>query len=248
MEAGLRVLLLEREAFGGTILHYPRAKVVMTGALDIPRYGKVKKSTMSKEALVELWRDIRARTEPPLVTGELVESLSQDADGMWVVHGSGGTRRAASVLLALGVRGSPQKLGVPGEELPTVSYRLLEPAEFAGKHVLVVGGGNSAVESALALADFGGCASVAISYRRNQFARCRGSNRARIAEEIAAGRVRGLLETEVQRIERTAAALKTPRGAQTVPADAVIVQIGGTPPSALLKSFGIEIVTKYGEA
>ena len=248
LDAGLSVLLIEREAFGGTIMHYPRAKVVMTGALDIPRYGKVNKRTMAKEDLVALWHEIRARTAPPLVTGELVEWLSLAADGMWVAHGSNGERRAANVLLALGVRGSPQKLGVPGEELPKVSYRLLEPSEFSGKHVLVVGGGNSAVESALALADAGGCASVAISYRRSQFARCRGSNRTRIAEAIASGRVRGLLETEVERVDHDRIELTTAAGPLTLLNDAVIVQIGGTAPSTLLKSFGIEVVTKYGEA
>jgi thioredoxin reductase (NADPH) len=248
MEAGLQVLLMERERFGGTIMHYPRAKVVMTGTLEVPLYGKVKQRTMAKEELVELWQDLRARTQPPLVEGELVEGVQLDPDGMWSVRSDRATRRAANVLLALGVRGSPQKLGVPGEELPKVAYRLLEPQEFAGKHVLVVGGGNSAVESALALADAGGCASVAISYRKDKFARCRDSNRARIDAELAGGRIRGLLGTEVASIDAHGVSLRGARGETRLDNDAVIVQIGGTPPSALLKSFGIEIVTKYGEA
>jgi thioredoxin reductase (NADPH) len=248
MEAGLSVLLIERESFGGTIMHYPRAKVVMTGALEIPLFGTVRRGTMTKEALVQLWTDIRMRTDPPLVTGELVESLSLGADGMWSVCSSGGVRRAANVLLALGVRGSPQKLGAPGEEHPKVSYRLLEPAEHAGKHVLVVGGGNSAVETAISLADYGGCASVAISYRREQFARCRGANRTRIAELIGNGKVRALLKSEVRRIEEHHVLLALPEGEERIPNDAVIVQIGGTTPASLLQSFGIELVTKYGEA
>jgi len=247
-EAGPRALLIEREAFGGTIMHYPRAKVVMTGALDLPVYGRVKRTTMSKEQLVALWQDILARAEPPLVTGELVQALALDDDGMWRVTSSGGTRRAANVLLALGLRGSPQQLGVPGEGLAKVAYRLLEPQQHAGKHVLVVGGGNSAVESALSLADDGGCASVAISYRRAQFARCRAQNRVRIDAAIAEGRVRALMQSELLGIEHDRVDLKTPQGVEALRNDTVIVQIGGTPPSALLGTFGIELVTKYGEA
>jgi thioredoxin reductase len=152
------------------------------------------------------------------------------------------------VLLALGVRGAPQKLCVPGEELAKVSYRLLEPGEFADKHVLVVGGGNSAVETALALADAKLCGSITISYRKTQFARCRGSNRARIEQAIAAGTVRALMPSEVSAITSHDVSLKTDRGMQQLNNDAVIVQIGGTTPSALLQSFGIEIVTKYAEA
>jgi thioredoxin reductase len=182
------------------------------------------------------------------VTGELVRALELDPDGMWRVVSSGGSRRAANVLLALGLRGSPQQLGVPGEDQPNVAYRLLEPREYAGKHVLVVGGGNSAVENALSLADDGGCASVAISYRRAQFARCRAQNRVRIDAAIAEGRVRALLESEVLRIEGNRVELRTKGGTEHLRNDAVIIQIGGTPPSALLGSFGIDLVTKYGEA
>ena len=248
MEAGLRVLLLDREQFGGTILHYPRAKIVMTGTLEVPLYGKVKQRTMSKEELVQLWQDIHARMKPPFSSGELVEGLALDADGMWSVRSTRGVHRAANVLLALGVRGSPMKLGVPGEEQPKVAYRLLEPSEFSAKHVLVVGGGNSAVETALALADHGRCASVTISYRKQQFARCRGQNRARIEQAIAQGHIAAELPSEVLAIGVSDVTLKTASGPKQVHNDATIVQIGGTPPSQLLKSFGIEIVTKYGEA
>jgi thioredoxin reductase/NAD-dependent dihydropyrimidine dehydrogenase PreA subunit len=250
MEAGLSVRLLEREGFGGTILHYPRAKVVMTGELNLPLYGRVRRRTMSKEQLVALWQDIREKTDPPLSLGQLVEGLSPEPDGMWRVHASGGDFRAANVLLALGVRGSPRKLGVPGEEQPKVAYRLLEPQEFEGRHVLVVGGGNSAVESALSLSDAGCCASVTISYRKGAFARCRGENRARIEQAIAEGRVRAAMPTQVQEIGADHVVLRDCDGEQSqrLQNDAVIVQIGGTPPATLLRSFGIEIVTKYGEA
>lgn len=114
--------------------------------------------------------------------------------------------------------------------------------------MLVVGGGNSAVESALALADHGKCASVAISYRRAQFARCRGENRARIEVAITQGKVDALMSSELRCITAADLTLSTPSGERTIPNDAVVVQIGGTPPSKLLRSFGVEIVTKYGDA
>jgi thioredoxin reductase len=139
------------------------------------------------------------------------------------------------------------KLGVKGEERSKVAYRLLEPREFAGKHVLVVGGGNSAVETALSLLDEGTCRSITLSYRKTQFARCRGSNRARIEAAIAAEQLRAALPSEVQEIGEQDVLLSTGETSLRVPNDAVIVQIGGTPPAQLLKSFGIEIVTKYGE-
>ncbi|MCA9593391.1 MAG: NAD(P)-binding domain-containing protein [Myxococcales bacterium] len=247
MDAKLNTLLVEREALGGTITHYPRKKVVMTGDLDLPLYGKVHKKTMSKERLIDLWQDIAQKCNPPLVTGQVVQKITQAANGLWEVATESERWLAANVVLALGVRGSPRKLGVPGEELQKVAYRLLEPEPFEGKHVMVVGGGNSAVESAIALADFGRCASVSISYRRDAFARCRGDNRRKIDAAIQEGKVRALMPTNITAIGEDRVRLKNGAGEKDVPNDALIVQIGGTAPADLLKSFGVELVTKYGE-
>jgi thioredoxin reductase/NAD-dependent dihydropyrimidine dehydrogenase PreA subunit len=249
MEAGLRVLLLEREAFGGTITHYPRAKVVMTGSLDFPVYGRVSKRKMSKEQLVELWGDIRDKTGLQVAVGELVEKIERAEDGAWLVSSTGGVFKTANVLLALGRRGSPRKLDVPGEERPKVVYRVIEPDVFQGQHVLVVGGGNAAVESAFALIDGGKCASVTISYRKNSFARCREPNRKRVEAEVEAGRLTALMATRVEEIFEDRVALRDSAGEQlSTQNDAVVIQIGGTAPTALLQDVGIEIVTKYGEA
>jgi thioredoxin reductase len=247
LEGGRSVLLIDQDKFGGTITHYPRAKVVMTGDLPLPLAGTIKRKTMSREALVELWSDLQQRFNIPFKSQQLVKGVEAAAGGMWRVRTETDEYHAANVVLALGTRGSPRRLGVPGEELGKVHYRLLEPQEFAGKHVLVVGGGNSAVESALSLHDFGGCASVAISYRREQFARCRADNRRRIDAVINSGGVRPLLPTEVTSIEPNRVTLKNGHGSYQLENDAVIAQLGGTAPAEVLKSFGIELVTKYGE-
>jgi thioredoxin reductase/NAD-dependent dihydropyrimidine dehydrogenase PreA subunit len=248
MEAGLRVVLLERDKVGGTIMHYPRAKVVMTGALELAMVGRVKRRTMSKEDLVTLWQSIMERHGIPAKPGVTVQALGEEADGMWRIETTAGSLRAANVMLALGRRGSPRKLEVPGEEQAKVHYALVEPEPFASKHVLVVGGGNSAVETALALADFNRCASVAISYRRDAFARCRADNRLRIEEAIRASKVKPLLPSEIVRIRERDVVLSAGGREMTIPNDAVIVQIGGTAPAELLRTFGIHVVTKFGEA
>lgn len=248
-QAGKRFILLDREVLGGTIMHYPRGKVVMAGELDFPGYGKVKRSRMSKEELVALWNDIKQETNLPIKTGALVTGLERDPDGMWRVKSSAGDVRAAHVVLALGRRGSPRKLECKGEEQAKVSYRLIEPEEHAGKHVLVVGGGNSAVESAVILAEYGGCKSVGISYRRDKFARARAENMTKIEAAIRSGVVKAYLNTEVLEIGERDLRLKYKDGREeTIENDSVIVQVGGTDPGAVLKSFGIELQTKYGDA
>jgi thioredoxin reductase (NADPH) len=247
-QAGKRFLVLDREVFGGTILHYPRGKVVMAGDLDLPGYGRVKKGRMSKEELVALWKDIREKTQLPVKTGALVSGLAQECDDSWTVKSSIGEFRAANVILALGRRGSPRKLEVPGEEHEKVTYRVIEPEVHQGKHVMVVGGGNSAVETAVILADYGGCASVSISYRREKFARARAENMQRIEEALATGKVKGYLNTELLGIDDKRVRLKHKDGREEAVAnDAVVVQVGGTDPGDVLRSFGVELSTKFGD-
>lgn len=241
------VLVVEQERFGGTIAHYPRAKVVMTGSFELPGYGKVRRKTMSKEQLLELWHDLRERTALPVREGVRIERLTRTED-VWQVEGEAFRQRTAHVVLALGRRGAPRRLGVPGEELSKVSYRLIEPEPFAGAHVLVVGGGNAAADCALALASFGGCASVALSYRRPELARLRPSVRQAIERAFAERKVQPLLATEVVSIEAEHVRLSGQGGLEDLRNDHVIVQIGGQAPSDLLRSIGIELVEKRAEA
>ncbi len=246
LAAGKRVLLVEQGELGGAIRHYPRAKVVMTGNLELPGYGTVRKKTLAKEELEALFRDIQHRTQLPLETGLRVDAIAADGDG-WIVRAGTWERRAANVVLALGRRGAPRTLGVPGEELAKVSYRVLEPEPFAGKHVLVVGGGNAAADCVLSLAT-AGCASLGLSYRRGELARLRGSVRVAVDREVAAGRVRLHLRSEVEAIDEDIVVLRTPEGRVELPNDHVVVQVGGTAPDELLRGIGIELIEKRGEA
>ncbi|HTM19383.1 MAG TPA: NAD(P)-binding domain-containing protein [Kofleriaceae bacterium] len=247
LEAGLRVRLIDQDSYGGTILHYPRSKVTMTGTLDLPIFGRVGRRTMSKEELLALWQDIRERVNLPIELGVRLESLAADAAGGWIAGTSAGPMRAASMVLALGRRGVPRHLEVPGEHRGKVHYRLLEPEPFAGKHTLVIGGGNAAAECALALADFGGCASVALSYRRAALARLRAAVRARVDQAVDDGRLRLLLSTVVTAIEDRSVQLEGPDGPITLANDDLFVQIGGTPPRELLAACGIDMIEKRGE-
>ncbi|MBK9032483.1 MAG: NAD(P)-binding domain-containing protein [Myxococcales bacterium] len=247
MAHGLRVLVLEQGTFGGTITHYPRAKVVMTGTLELPGYGTVRRKTMSKEDLLALWDDIRLRTQLPVREGARVETLVGEGAG-WRIRGEGLDEPAANVVLALGRRGAPRQLGVPGEELDKVSYRMIEPGPFTGRRVLVVGGGNAAADCALGLADAKVAASIGLSYRRAELARMRASVRDRIEAAFASGAVTPYLSTEVVRITEHHVELRRDRTLETIDNDDVIVQIGGTPPTELLRTIGIELVEKWGEA
>lgn len=242
-----KVLVVDQERFGGTIAHYPRAKVVMTGQFELPGYGTVRRKTLSKEQLLELWHDLRERTALPVREGQRIDRLTRDGQA-WSVEGEGFRQRTAHVVLALGRRGAPRRLGVPGEELAKVCYRLIEPEPFAGGHVLVVGGGNAAADCALALAQAGRCTSVALSYRRAELARLRPSVRQAIERAFADGAVRPLLGTELVEIEPEHVTLSSARGGERLRNDHVIVQIGGQAPAELLRTIGIELVEKRGVA
>lgn len=247
MAQGLRIQIVEQDRYGGTIAHYPRAKVVMTGALTLPGYGTVRRKTMNKEQLVELWADIRERQQLPVTEGIRVESIRLEGK-VWHVSGATWNDRAANVILALGRRGAPKQLGVPGEELEKVAYRLLEPEPFAGKHVMIVGGGNAAADCAIALAEAKLCASVSMSYRRTELPRLRSSVRTAIERCFQDGSITPLLGTEVVSISEREVMLRSNGQVAPVANDAVIVQIGGQPPSELLRSVGIELVEKRGDA
>lgn len=248
VEAGLTVELLERESYGGTVAAYPRGKIVTVGALELPGRGVVDAATMTKEELMALLEELRVEAGLVVHTGVIASHVEPAQDGRWRLQTAGGPVDAANVLLALGRRGIPRKLGVPGEELAKVRYRLADPADHRGEHVLVVGGGVSAAETALALAEQGACASVSISYRRAEFSRLGRRLRASLSGSIAEGRIRAFLPSEVVQVRPDRVVLRTDEENCALWNDTVIVQAGGTIPTELLGRSGIELVARYGDA
>src|SRR6202011_3401229 len=149
----LKYRTLEQDEIGGTVAKYPRQKLVMTSPVEFPMYGKFKKTELSKENLLAFWNMVLNRADFNCVTGAKVEGIAKDEDGIFVVRTATNDYRARAVILALGKTGTPRKLGVPGEELAKVMYRLIEADHYVNKKILIVGGGDSAVEAAMGLAN-----------------------------------------------------------------------------------------------
>jgi thioredoxin reductase (NADPH) len=242
---GLRFVALDQEDMGGTILTYPRRKLVMTQPVELPLYGTLKAREIQKEHLLETLMEVFARTGVQVTSGERVEDIRHGDEHFEVVtpKNTYATRR---VLLSIGRRGSPRKLNVPGEKSGKVAYRLLEPEQFQNMKLLVVGGGDSAVEAALALAEQPGN-TVHVSYRREGFFRLKEGNTARIEAAIQRGAITTLFNSEVKRIEADSVHLEQGDRKITLPNDYVFVFAGGELPTEFLKKIGIEVQRKFGQ-
>lgn len=246
-EHKLRYVLVEQEdSFGGTVYHYPRNKIVMTAAMHLPLVGKVNMGEISKEKLMEFWTSTIGRTAVKVNFNERMETITPVGKG-FSVKTSRASYATRNVLLALGRRGTPRKLDVPGEEQPKVVYRLLDPAQYRNQHVLVVGGGDSALEAAIAVAAEPGT-QVTLSYRSEAFGRVKEMNRKRLAQAETGGRLRVVLQSTVKEIGTKKIKLKAPDGIIDLPNDAVIVCAGGILPTPFLKEIGVLVETKFGTA
>jgi thioredoxin reductase (NADPH) len=242
----LRYVTLEQDSLGGTVFKFPRGKIVMTAPVQLPRVGKVKVRETTKEALLEMWQGIEMRTDISINYQEKMETIHQEGE-RFVVESSKGRYITRNVLLAIGRRGTPRRLEVPGEDSPKVVYSLLDPEQYRGSRVLVVGGGDAALEAALAVAEQAG-STVTLSYRGEAFTRVKGKNRQRLAEAEEAQRVLVLLKSQVQRIDADKVLIAVGDEIMELPNDVVIVCVGGVLPSGFLKQIGINVETKYGTA
>jgi len=226
------------------VAHYPRGKLVMTAPVQLPLIGRVRFRETTKEALLEFWRDVERRSGLEIRYQERLEDVQRQGDG-FLVRTSRGEYRTRAVLLCIGRRGTPRKLGVPGEELPKVVYRLIDPEQYRGQRVLVVGGGDSALEAAVSIAAQPGT-EVTLSYRSEAFTRAKEKNRARVEEARREGRLRLLLKSNVTAIEPECVLLEQEGRTMTLGNDAVIISAGGVLPTPFLKQIGIDVETKFG--
>lgn len=243
----LRYRLIEQEdSLGGAVFHYPRNKIAMTAPVKLALIGTVRFGEVQKEKLLAFWESAVQKTGLQIHFRECMEAVEPDGEG-FVVRTNRGSYRARSVLLTMGRRGTPRKLEVPGEESPKVVYRLIDPAQYDGQAVLVVGGGDSALEAALALAERPGT-EVTLSYRSAAFGRVKQKNRQALEQARSDKRVRVELESTVAAIEPEHVQLKTTAGPTTLRNQAVIVCAGGLLPTPLLQKIGIRFETKHGTA
>jgi thioredoxin reductase/NAD-dependent dihydropyrimidine dehydrogenase PreA subunit len=245
IEHKLRSKLIEQEAsLGGAIFHYPRNKIAMTAPVQLALVGKVPFNEVAKEDLLTFWNGVVEKTGLQVSFNERMNQIEKKDDG-FIVKTSRGSYHTRSVLLAIGRRGSPRKLAVPGEETSKVVYRLIDPAQYQGQRVLVVGGGDSALEAAVALSEQAGT-EVILSYRGEAFSRVKQKNRLRVEQQKLAGSLRVLLNSNVKTIEARAVSIEHDGKIHEFPNDAVIICAGGLLPIPLLQEIGIRFDTKYG--
>lgn len=246
MEHKLSYVLLEQEdSLGGAVFHYPRNKIAMTAPVDLALVGRVKFGEVQKEKLLEFWNGVVEKTSLKVNFRERMEGIEAKPDGTFVVKTQHGAYHAKNVLLTLGRRGTPRKLDVPGEETPKVVYRLVDAEQYRGQHVLVVGGGDSALEAAIALSKEPGTTAT-LSYRSESFGRVKQKNRTMLEEGQKAGRINVLLTSKVKNITPDTVDIEVGGKTQTLKNDAIIVCAGGLLPTPLLQKIGIQFDTKFG--
>ena len=239
IENKLNYLTLERDEVGGTVAKYPRQKLVMTSPVEFPMYGKFKKTELSKENLLAFWDMILNRADFNVVTGEKVDDISKNDEGIFTVTTPNNQYRSHAVILAMGRTGTPRKLGVKGEELPKVMYRLIEADHYINKRILIVGGGDSAVEAAMGLAHQHGN-QVTLSYRKDGFGRIKERNALRIADCMRGGKVKVLFNSNPLEFKADSVVLDVSGALQEIANDFVWIFAGGVPPNDFLKKIGVE--------
>jgi len=237
--AGLRYVVLEREPnLGGSLLHYPRRKMVLTQPVELGTWGRLSRSEYSKEDLLDLFGRMVEEIDLAVRFSTPVESVTKDED-FFVVTTSDGILRARRVLLCLGRRGTPRKLGVPGEDMSKVMYRLIDAASYDGERLLIVGGGDSAIEAAMGLANYASN-EVTLSYRKSKFFRIKAKNQERIEKAIASGKVRAIFDSSVEEISEGSVRLRVGESETTeIGNDYVFVFAGGVPPFSFLRDAGV---------
>jgi thioredoxin reductase (NADPH) len=238
IEKKLNYLTIDEGEVGGTVAKYPRQKLVMTSPVQFPLHGKFNKTELSKEELLAFWKKVLERADFKCRQGEKVEEIKKGQDGIFTVTTPKGQHRARNVVLALGKGGSPRKLGVPGESLPKVMYRLIEADHYVNKRILVVGGGDSAIEAAMGLGHQVGN-QVTLSYRKEAFTRIKERNAQRIQEAIRKGKVKVLFNSNPVEFKKDSVTLDVGGKTQEIPNDYVWIFAGGEPPTAFLKKIGV---------
>ncbi|OFX18126.1 MAG: 4Fe-4S ferredoxin [Bacteroidetes bacterium GWA2_31_9] len=243
----LNAIVLEQDTLGGTVFTFPRAKIVMTSPMDLPLYGKIKLYQTSKTELLDLWQNVISKNDIQIKENSKVESISSENGYFKLETLNGEQYTSKNILLAIGRRGTPRKLDVPGENREKVAYRLLEPEIISNKNIIVVGGGDSAIESALLLAEQN---KVILSYRNDVFSRIKPTNSNRINEAIEKGIIDVRLNTNLVSINNEDVDIMDTKenNQYNIKNDLVYIFAGGELPTQFLQKIGIQITKKFGDA
>jgi thioredoxin reductase/ferredoxin len=247
-KAGMKCLTVEQDSLGGTVAHFPRGKLVMTQPAELPIVGKMNFKETTKEKLLEFWQGVESKTGLTVNYEERVSAITPASAGPgFVVTTTKDTYETRAVLLTIGRRGTPRQLGVQGEELSKVVYRLVDPEQYRGQKVLVVGGGDSALEAAHSIAEEQGT-KVTLSYRSAAFTRAKPKNREKVESMASAGSLQLLMNSNVKEIRGDSVLIEQEGNLVPIANDAVIVSAGGILPTGFLKEIGITVETKFGTA
>ncbi len=244
-KAGLSSITLEQDSLGGTVFTFPRSKIVMTSPMNLPLYGKVKLFNTSKDELLQLWKKVIQEHNLQIIENTKVENIILQKDETFKILTNTGREYVANhVLLSIGRRGSPRKLGVPGEDSQKVAYRLLEPETISGKKIMVVGGGDSAIESALLLSEEN---EVVLSYRSDKFSRLKPKNKENILKAEEDKSIKIILESNVLSInEKDVLLILKDETTLSIENDLVYIFAGGELPTHFLEKAGVQITKRFG--
>jgi putative YpdA family bacillithiol system oxidoreductase len=247
-QARAKYLCIEQHSVGGTIYNFPRQKIVMTQPADLPLVGTMEfpNNKVSKEELLHYWTQIRRRYSLRIKEGCRFEGLTKDKD-IFHVKTSLGQVTAKKVILATGVRGTPRKLNVPGENLPKVTYNLLDPDQYQKQDVAIVGGGNSALEAAVQLAQPKLRNRVSLIVRSRQFNRANQENIDNVNALALHGQIWIIFESKIRSIHQNHIIVDHGGSAIKMNNKFVFIFAGSEVPTAFLASLGIKVDKKFGE-
>lgn len=238
---GLPAACLEKDATANTIKNFPKRKIVMAEPLDMPLVGPIWVGDTTREKLLEVWERILAKTAVPIVTGAKLDAVRKEGK-RFIVSAGGQEIPCDKIILALGTRGEPRKLKVPGEELPKVFYMLSDAQEFRGRAIAIVGGGDASLEASLALASQG--CRVTLVVRGEGFPLAKARNREKIDAAVKQNTVNVRFQSAVREIKPKSVVVASGERVDEIENDFVFVMIGGELPFPLLEKIGIQIVEK----
>ena len=236
---GLSFELIEAAEPFATLVNFPKGKPIFTYPAAMTPAGELQVNAAVKESLLDELRAQATKAGITTTSGR-AERVVREGTTFRIELQGGRTLRARAVLVAIGRSGDFRKLNVPGEQLPKVFNRLHDPADFRGRNVLVVGGGDSSLEAAIALGEAG--AKTTLAYRGAQLVRANGENVAKAGSLAASGALTMRLATQVTEISDTGVLLRTHGGAtEALANDVVFALIGREAPLAFLRRSGVRI-------